>query len=237
MAKKIEFIAATPEIYATEDPPKPAYQVLPDWFKKIPPEVPIEQHIGSTRDRSTVKKCMPFVDAMTSGYMMLLPQDIEIRKVNGSTHVFWGVNRSNGATFDIDTPPHRSSGIPIPENYAKDVWRVALYPRIKTPKGSSVLVTHPFNRYDLPFLTLSGVIDTDTSIRPLVANLYIKDNFEGIIEKGTPIAQVMPFIRQNWEHEVKEPFSFEKSEKERFMIMSKLVRSYQSQFWIKKSYK
>lgn len=237
MAKKIEFIAATPEIYLSEDPPKPAYQTLPEWFKKIPPEVSIEQHIGSTRDRSTVKKCVPFLDAMTAGYMLCLPQDIEIKKVDGSTHIFWGVNRPNGSVLDMDTPAHRSAGLPVPEGYDKNIWRVTLYPRVRTPKGSSILVTHPFNRYDLPFLTLSGVIDTDISVRPSVANIYIKDNFEGIIEKGTPIAQIFPFVRQNWEHEIKEPLSEEESEKERFKIMSKLVRSYQSQFWVKKSYK
>lgn len=237
MAKKIHFIAATPEIYATEDPPITATRAIPDWFKAIPPEVPITTHVGSTRDRSTVKKCVPFIDAMTSGYMLCLPQDIEIKRTNGSIHVFWGVQRSSGAIFDVDTPAHRSSGIPVPEGYGPEVWRVALYPRIKTPKGTSILVTHPFNRYDLPFLTLSGVIDTDLSVRPSVANIYLKENFDGVLKKGTPIAQVFPFIRENWEHEVSPPIPFEEAEKQRFDIMSTIVRSYQTKFWVKKSYK
>ena len=71
---------------------------------------------------------------------------------------------------------------------------------IESPPGYSLLITHPINRYDLPFTTLTGLIDTD---------LY-KDNFinfparwrdlsfRGVLPKGTPIAQCIPVKRELW---------------------------------------
>jgi hypothetical protein len=71
---------------------------------------------------------------------------------------------------------------------------------IETPPGYSLLITHPINRHDLPFMTLTGLIDTD---------LY-KDNFinfparwrdpsfRGVLPKGTPVAQCIPVKRELW---------------------------------------
>ncbi len=48
-------------------PPLPAKKTVPDWFKKIP---------GYNENDLTVKKCVPFIDAMTAGYTMLNHVDI-----------------------------------------------------------------------------------------------------------------------------------------------------------------
>ena len=68
------------------------------------------------------------------------------------------------------------------------------------PPGYSLLITHPVNRHDLPFTTLTGLVDTDR----------YKDNFinfparwrdpafNGVLAKGTPIAQCVPVKRAIW---------------------------------------
>jgi len=33
------------------------------------------------------------------------------------------------------------------------------------PAGYSLLITHPFNRHDLPFVTLTGLVDADSLLR------------------------------------------------------------------------
>jgi len=71
---------------------------------------------------------------------------------------------------------------------------------IESPPGYSLLITHPVNRHDLPFTTLTGLVDCD---------LY-KDNFinfpahwrdlafSGVLPKGTPLAQCIPVKREFW---------------------------------------
>jgi hypothetical protein len=75
---------------------------------------------------------------------------------------------------------------------------------IKTPPGYSCIFTHPFNQVS-PFLTLTGVVDTD--MHPLAVQfpfLMLKD-WEGTIKAGTPIVQIIPFKRDDWNHSVNKP--------------------------------
>lgn len=241
MSKKIKFIARSEEAYFQESPPMPAYLHVPEWFKQIPPERSSKN--ASFRKSSTVKKCLPYLDALTSGYIITAPQDIGITQKGSDIFLDWGMERREPNipdklenVIDVDTQD-RTDGIPIPEGYKPFIFRINVYPRIETPPGYSVLITHPFNRYDLPFLSISGIVDTDTLHSMLVVNMYIKENFSGIIEKGTPLAQVLPFKRENWKNEVCEPYDKHKSAKQQFDILSTLNRSYQKNFWSKKSYK
>jgi hypothetical protein len=241
MTNKIQFIASSADVYNAEKPPVPAKTLIPNWFKEIPPERDLDGTF-TLRHSSTVKKCTPFMDALTTGYMVTVPQDIAIKIIDGKQYAYWGVDR-----YDMYTPTqidpifsadvaHRYEGLPTPNGCSSFVWRMTTYPQIKTPIGYSILVTHPFNRYDLPFLALSGVIDSDKMCGQLSVNVYLKEGFEGILEKGTPVAQIFPFKREDWEHEVLEPMKKSELSIQRFNLYSKLSRSYHNQFWSKKKY-
>ena len=67
----------------------------------------------------------------------------------------------------------------------------------------SALVTHPINRVDLPFTTMSGIVDFDKSIHAPIGNIpfFIKNGFTGVIPKGTPMFQILPFERNEWQSE------------------------------------
>src|ERR1700675_3952272 len=54
--------------------PIPAVLGLPDWFKHLPQKA-FNPTMGA--DAQTVKKCPPFIDAMTCGFLMPLPIDLE----------------------------------------------------------------------------------------------------------------------------------------------------------------
>lgn len=234
MFKKLKVVSATVETHLTEKPVKPSSTMVPQWFKEIPPERNLNP-FAQGRDASTVKKCTPFLDSLTAGYLITLPQDILFKNVDGVKYVSWGLARSFTV---VETDQFRRfDGLPVPQGYDPNVWRIADFPRIITPKGYSTLFTHPFNRYDLPFLTLSGVVDTDKSHRTTIIAIRIREDFEGVLEQGTPIAQIFPFKRDNWESELLPPFSEEEQAKENFSVFSKANRSYQSQFWSKKVYR
>jgi len=68
----------------------------------------------------------------------------------------------------------------------------------KTPKGYSMLVTHPLNGWHLPFTTMSAIIDSDKFNGPGNIPFFLKKDFEGIIPKGTPYAQLIPIKRKKW---------------------------------------
>ena len=67
-SKKIEFISLKDYVDLKEDHPIPIKLNIPEWYKKL----------IHTHDRKTVKGCMPFLDSMTAGYLMKVPQDINI---------------------------------------------------------------------------------------------------------------------------------------------------------------
>jgi hypothetical protein len=62
---------------------------------------------------------------------------------------------------------------------------------IEAPEGYSVLFMHPINRFDLPFTTLTGLVDCDRSRDTWIHfPVHWHDvNFNSVLQKGTPIAQ------------------------------------------------
>ncbi len=71
---------------------------------------------------------------------------------------------------------------------------------IEAPAGWSLLFTHPANRFDLPFTTLSGLVDADryhdTAIN-FPAHWH-DFGFSGVLPRGMPIAQCFPIRRASW---------------------------------------
>jgi hypothetical protein len=171
---------------------------IPKWYSEIPrfysddPSTSINSH--------TVKLCSPFLEAMIIGYHVLCPVDIQvITKEDGQIEFKWrsvfnpAVERKNENIKHVSAPTGYS-------NLNHFVWKFPV--AINIPEGYSILITHPLNRNDLPFYTLSGVVDGEYTMA-VGGNLpfFIKEGFNGIIKQGTPIAHVIPFKRENWEIE------------------------------------
>ena len=67
--KEIEFSAHEDYFALKEDYPIPTKLNIPEWYKKL-------EH---TITGKTVKGCMPFLDTITSGYLLKMPQDFIVR--------------------------------------------------------------------------------------------------------------------------------------------------------------
>jgi hypothetical protein len=184
--------------------PKPAKFHLPEWYKKatlfegknkINPEVDTYlPHLG-------FKTCMSFFDGLTLGYMISTEQDIWLLAdpdqpsdgESGKAKVHW-----NGVTQPVEVRDTSTNAtLPIPLGCADShlAWKVQW--GVNLPKGYSALYTHPINRFDLPFITLTGVMD-DGFISGGNVPFFMKKNFYGLIPAGTPILQVIPFKRESW---------------------------------------
>jgi hypothetical protein len=171
----------------------PLNTLLPAWYKKIPPwkdnviKILPKNHI-------TVKKCVPFLESMLVGYALTLPADILV-DTDTEELITWATSYS----VVLLRKENVNNLVPVPSDCfeLEFVWVVPA--SFKIPKGYSVIVTHPFNRHDLPFVTLTGVVDgefvmTGGGELPF----FLKKGFKGIIPKGTPIAQIIPFKQENW---------------------------------------
>jgi hypothetical protein len=108
---------------------------------------------------------------------------------------------------------------------------------IVTPKGYSCLFTHPFNRHDLPFRTFTGVVDTDSFKLPVQFPFQMITEVKDIliIEKGTPVCQILPFKRETWSNKV-EVMDTTEHNKNHFNYVSTIVKSYKKNHWSKKVY-
>lgn len=164
---------------------------IPKWYKETRPFKDDIENYGN----ATYKMCMPFMDAFTTGYAIPLPADIVVWQEGGLPQFDWGLNDAmeiRGLNYPLVEAPSGYVGLNL-------AWHTQV--AIELPKGYSALITHPLNRYDLPFLTSSGIID-DFALNSGSVPFFIKQGFEGIIQQGTPIAQVIPFKREDWTHEV-----------------------------------
>ncbi len=63
---------------------------------------------------------------------------------------------------------------------------------------------HPANRLDLPFRTITGIVDCDAFRLGLVhfPALWVDRSFNGVLPRGTPVAQAIPVKREALEIEI-----------------------------------
>ncbi|QHQ35156.1 hypothetical protein [Algicella marina] len=182
-----------PALEAILPKPVPAKSALPDWFRSMPSES-VADSLGGASVR-TLKHCPPFIDALSTGILMPLAADLRF----DDGHVSWDWD----PPFLPDTAlarapvsvhvPEQASGAPLEDTILKfmNFWA------LETPPGWSLLFTHPLNREDLPFRTLSGLVDCDSFADGYVhfPALWLQPGFSGILPAGTPVAQVIAVPR------------------------------------------
>jgi hypothetical protein len=192
--------------------PKPSSRLIPDWYKDM----------NSYRDNlkipqinsewfSTIKRCMPVFDVMTSGYIIttytdvwvkqvaVIPEEIEFHKdldiSSFPKDVIYEWASLNPISFQSieQAPTHPLRG---GHNTAYPKW---INPwSIKTPPGYSTLFIPPAHRESI-FTIMPGIVDTDKYTPPVNFPFVLNsaDTFQGLIPAGTPIAQVIPFKRDD----------------------------------------
>lgn len=211
-----------------------AKESVPDWYRKFSREIvkdgkPLLPNGGVNR---TVKSCIPFLDSLTAGYMITLPYDIFVTKDAAyKFNINWNADYSLVEAHPLEQIPKEM----VSDEYEPQAFKWCNPWLIKTPPGWSTLFVHPLNRLDLPFHTLSGLVDTDIyNIAPVNLPFLLKKDFEGVIRSGTPIAQAIPIKRESWKSSEDDYSGAE------ITYMNKLrkfiVDSYKKQFWIRKDY-
>lgn len=216
--------------------PKPASQHVPEWYAKS------ERWVGNNNEPQLIngganhglKLCVPFLDAMTSGYMVELHTDMTVTYNEEADDV-------NIEWISVPTPlvrrdPALGEKIPRPEGHLNTHFAWVGQWGIEVPKGWSILLTHPFNRYDLPFTTLTGLMDSDNSVNAGNIPFFMKRNFTGVIPAGTPIAQLIPIKREDWVSELGTEEDKKKANQQSFDSRRVFHGFYKKNLWVRKKY-
>jgi hypothetical protein len=213
--------------------PTPARANIPQWYKDISlynasnnlNDVHLENDKGIDGSAISVKVCSPTFDAFISGYHFVMPEDVLV-EINdkGIPELSWASNN-----FVINKFPLVE--FPIPPFFHPIAFSFRMMFGVSTPPGTSVLVSHPFNRTDLPFYVPTAIVDSDKKFAPLDIRFVLKRDFEGVIKEGTPIFQILPFTREAWEMEMDDSIRDEKlweHENRRMLIHSWYTKQLQS---------
>lgn len=185
---RIEFLCA-PEDQGVIAEPVPAREALPDWFRRIP--AVDKQRLSTTDNALTVKRCMPFLDALSAGWILPLAATVrlEIRDNGQTVDAGWDFDKtmvSNHHAYQVAGHPLQ----PRPPCKIHNHWT------IRTPKGWSCLFVAPLNRPNGVIEVAAGVVDTD-EYPSLIHFPFFATAPDGLytLDKGTPLVQVIPFER------------------------------------------
>jgi hypothetical protein len=187
-----------PELETIVPRPFPAVLGLPEWLKSMPHKA-FNPSLGM--ETQTVKKCPSFIDAMTFGFLIPLAVDLEVHDGEFSWNSEFREGFAGGFSHSpIDFhDPSQINGTPFFDD-DRYIIKFNSFWTIEAPPGYSILFTHPINRPDLPFTTLTGLIDSDMfhDIPMSFAARWNDPNFDGVLPKGTPVVQCLPVKRESW---------------------------------------
>jgi hypothetical protein len=248
--KEIEFSTHEDYFAIEEDYPIPIKLNIPEWYKNL-------KH---SLDNKTIKGCMPFLDSITSGYLLKMPQDFNIRHNVDSKNEKNEIIKDSFQTFGLHNQPQLLNAKYINLNSGVDVhltkqlggsplvkknknfpfYKILNPWKIKTPNGYSCLFVSPLNNSDDRFSIISGIVDTDTFPNevnfPIVINGDKYPILETTIKKGTPYVQIIPFKRDSWRMKIKKRKQKD-VQNSRLFYELKLFNMYKEKYWNKKSWK
>ena len=204
--------------------PTPAAINIPEWYKKLP-----NHHGDPLLTQRTIKMCMPFLDAVSTGYVLKNQQEFVVNqqvinpnyKEEGPS-LWFGMNPDLDATFrgrgipveltagvrnthHIDQLGGKEGGCPyVKQNHNYPFLKLINPWIIRVPKGYSVLFLPVINKTDSKFTPLAGVVDCDTFNLPINFPCIIHHKGTFTIAKGEPIVTAIPFKRESWKAVFKE---------------------------------
>ena len=169
--------------------PGEAGSFVPEWFRRLPGID--ESRLSATNDGMTVKRCMPFLDALSLGWIIPLAATVRLEVADGgrTVNAGWDFDRemvSNHAAFQVAGNPFE----PRPPLKFHNYWTV------RTAPGWSCLFLPALNRPQALVEIFSGVVDTDAYAAP-VNFPFVVTAPDGVysLPQGTPLVQVVPFRR------------------------------------------
>jgi len=246
--RNIEFIAPQDYVDLKDNYPIPCKLQIPQWYKDLE-HTPLDL---------TIKGCMPFLDTLTTGYILKMPIDMYIEHnvpdpkgtlATGKTVGLRGLLGDLGDGLNVtqqnnqDFHPLKQVGDKCPfgqKNSNLVIHKIRNPWVIKTPPGYSCLFLPPMNNADDRFSIIPGIVDTDTFTSeinfPFVVNGDKYPELETKINKGTPYVQIIPFKKESWQMKLVEKTTEELGAVKLWHRLD-LWQRYKNKFWNKQKWK
>jgi hypothetical protein len=236
----ITFVCSMPKMEDAFPEPEPLSKNIPEWYKLQKSYMNNDKTPQDGNQKLTVKKCQAIFDVISMGYTLKSPYDIYIDTSDGEKLKYdlagkVGPRRPLTGTHGKE----QFDEMPIdPDFYVRDLLRLNMIWLIKTQPGYSCLFINPMLSDSSPLMAVPGVIDTDEFYPSGLFSFFVKKNYKGIIKKGTPLLQVIPFKREDYSHEIIKDMDINnKLDEQSFQIRTVFNSGYKSIFWKKKKYK
>lgn len=207
--------------------PVPAVKCLPKYFAEIAPK------LNKNPASSTVKRCVPFLDAMSAGFIIPMWADAFVVAKDGDIHFEFPQALNMESCISSHTY-EQISGHPMADTpYGKIPLKFHNPWIIQTEVGVSCLFTSPMNHMETRLKILDGVVDTDTYYNHInFPFMWTGGDGEFYIRKGTPLVHVIPFRREEYKADVGS-IDMDKNESHRSIVGSVLQDAYRDNFWHK----
>ena len=186
-------------------PVQTAGHFIPKWYENMPKwnskQVEKLDHFRkNVSNKGTVKRCPAIPEFMSMGFVVPLWCDLRVK-------IF------DDGSFEWNTPEGRFKFSQHPKNQLGEFLPKHAQPSlilkpdcpwyIKTPPGVSMFQFPMFYHFNPDFEVAPGVIWTDIH-HEINQQMMFKKKGEFLIQRGTPLAQYIPYRRENFSHEVKE---------------------------------
>ena len=234
--------------------PSTTQSVTPQWYKdadifakdpngeyyKAPKEVcpfPKEGTVDDYGKIPTWKACPAILDAFSTGYVLKTPCELTFFK---NAQGIIDVKVESPQYKDFCTPRPPMPQFEHPHGYYEHHFAWFADWGLQLPDGYSALFITPMNRFDLPFLNTTGIIDSDKVHMLGSFPFFIVEGWEGVIPAGTPYLQILPFKREDWEQKIEVLGQSEMQSK--YMDNANFYRRpdggvYKSKVWSRRKYK
>lgn len=237
---KIKFYQYSENTSAYADMPQPASRFVPDWYRKQRGTIDDANTLAKGYSTTTVKKCMPVFDLMTAGYMLTMPCDVFLDSTDPDKLVFSVPAPLKQFQADMFSFHDKQQYDEYPIDKAskhQTLFRILPFWYIQTEPGYSAMFINPVHRDTSPLTAIPAFVDSDKFITEGHLSFVVDKGFKGVIKKGTPIIQIIPIRREDWQSEV---VDIESSKKElshqRLRLRSMFANGYKILFRSKKEY-
>lgn len=208
--------------------PVSSLRVAPQYFRSVKPQ------INNNPKSGTVKRCVPFLDALSSGFIISLWADMYVVAKNGDIEINFPPTFPQEETLGTH-PESQIPDHPLSKNKYGNIQLKFINPWIvKTESGVSCLFTSPLNHMETRWKLLDGIVDTDTYYNNInFPFIWTGGDGEFFVPKGTPLVQVIPFRREQYELEISVT-DIDNSDRVKSILGTKLKNAYRDEFWHKK---
>jgi hypothetical protein len=167
--------------------PYPSRKYIPEWYKKLANY----STDGNDMEMPTLKRCPPFLDAMSVGWIIPFAADTTFSVIDDGEGIKWKTD-----FFETMIEHHNPKQISTHPKTPLIPLKIINHWMVKTPPGWSCIFTPALNRPDDFFDLMSGIVETD--------KFWEYVNFPGFlraksgtftVKKGHPLMQVIPFKR------------------------------------------